>query len=496
MSRPVRNPAFGIPLDRERPEPLFLQISRSIIADIQEGRMRPGTRLPGTRTLANSLAVHRNTVLAAYEELESEGWIQTSQARGTYVSQALPNVPARNFARRITLRESVPETVGFDLRSELPEIEAYRWAPGTLVMNGGVPDLRLTPAHALARAYRHVLKRDAAAVLCYTDPQGHPRLRAALASMLASTRGLASETNDILITRGSQMALDLVGRTLIRAGDALAVESIGYPAAWETFRTYGARLVPVPVDREGMDVDALARICEHTKIRALYVTPHHHYPTMATLTAGRRIALLDLARRQRFAIIEDDYDHEFHYEGRPVLPLASVDRAGVVIYIGTLAKILAPGLRLGYLVAPQPLLQRLTAQRFHVDRQGDQAVEAAVAQLLEDGEVQRHGRRARRIYHARRDYLAAALHKTFSGELTFTLPAGGMAIWAQARDGIDVDAWALRAVKRKVIFSPGRQFTFDGRSTGHLRLGFAAMDESELGEAVKRLRLALQDGES
>jgi GntR family transcriptional regulator/MocR family aminotransferase len=231
LSRPARTPLFSVPLDRQGTDPLFLQISRAIIADVQGGRIRPGTRLPGTRTLAETLKVHRNTVLAAYEELESEGWVESTQARGTYISSALPEVKPQAFAKRIALREVVPETAGFELGPEPPIVEQVAWPVGMLVMNGGVPDVRLTPVAELARAYRQALRRNTRSVLSYSHPHGNPRLRAALATMLTATRGLAPSDEDVLVTRGSQMALDLIGRTLIRAGDVVAVEAIGYRAA-------------------------------------------------------------------------------------------------------------------------------------------------------------------------------------------------------------------------------------------------------------------------
>src|SRR5262249_29017163 len=186
-------------------------------------------------------------------------------------------------------------------------------------------------------------------------------LRSALASMLANTRALSVGADDVLVTRGSSMALTLVARALLRPGDTGAVEEFGYRPAWEGFRATGATVVPVPIDPDGIDVDALKRLAKRRAVRAIYVTPHHQYPTTVTLKAARRLALLALARAERFAIIEDDYDHEFHYDGRPVLPLASTDHAGLVVYIGTLSKILAPGLRLGYIVAPPAVLRRLGA---------------------------------------------------------------------------------------------------------------------------------------
>ena len=204
-----------------------------------------------------------------------------------------------------------------------------------------------------------------------------------------------------------------------------------------------------------------------------------------------RIALLDLARQLRIAIIEDDYDHEYHYEGRPVLPLASVDNAGVVVYIGTLAKVIAPGIRIGYVVAPRPLLDSVATHRHIIDRQGDHTLECAVAELLRDGMIQRHARRVRRIYQSRRDALVATLRAEFSDSLSFSVPAGGIAVWAEAAAGIDVDAWAARAARSSLAILTARQYAFDARPRPFLRIGFAALDEKEMTAALQRLKKAL-----
>jgi GntR family transcriptional regulator/MocR family aminotransferase len=468
--------------------PLSLSIARSLTDEIRRGRLRPGDAVPGSRTLADSLGVHRNTVLAAYRELESEGWLVTRPAGGTFVSAALPDTQPRRFTP--SARSAMPKKTEFEIASQPPRDDLAPQLPkGTLTLAGGQPDVRLLPAAPLARAYRRVLRAHGTSLLNYGDPRGHARLRRSLSQMLSSARGVACDEETLILVRGSQMALDLTARALVKPGDVVAVEALGYRPAWMALSLAGAELSPIPVDANGMQVDALEKLCAQKRVRAVYLTPHHQYPTTVGLAAPRRMQLLSLARAHKFAVIEDDYDNEFHYEGRPTLPLASADTSGVVVYIGTLSKILAPGLRLGFVAAPKPLIDRLADLRMLSDRQGDQTVECAIAEMIEDGEVQRHARRMRRIYQARRDVLAESLKQKLGSLISFELPAGGMALWA-ALD-LDVDKLAARALEKGVSFYAAKRFSFDNKSPRFARLGFAALTEAELREAVKRLASAL-----
>jgi GntR family transcriptional regulator/MocR family aminotransferase len=383
--------------------------------------------------------------------------------------------------------------LGFPLRPFENSARSFEAAPREVLdFTGGLPDARLFPSHLLARAYRRALKLSSGKALAFGSPAGSLLLRERLAEMLATRRGLSIAADELLITRGSQLALHLLSIALFRPGDVVAVESPGYPSAREAFTLLGAKLLPIPVDAEGLDVDKLAQAVRRTPIRALYVTPHHHDPTTVTLTARRRLALLELARRHRFAIIEADYDHEFQFEGAPVLPMASTDPHGVVISVGTLSKAIAPGLRMGFVAAPKPLLATLLAIRGQVDRQGDLGLENAVAELLEDGEVLRHALRAKRAFHARRDLLVDLLHQKLGSALTFEVPRGGLALWARVDDGLDVEAWAKATLARGARFFTGRQYMPSGRAIPYLRLGFGHLDEKELTEAVRRMALALR----
>ncbi|MBK8254403.1 MAG: PLP-dependent aminotransferase family protein [Polyangiaceae bacterium] len=473
-------------------EPVFLRIARAISADIARGRFRPGQRLPSSRALADSLGVHRNTVLAAYQELIAEGWLVTRPSGGTFVSSDMVDTRPKAFARSAVLRTEVPGRVGFDLAPPPDRFDQPEPPKGALVFASGMPDLRLAPVDDLSRAYRRALRQNGGKLLGYGDPAGELRLRSALASMFADARGLAANESNVIVTRGSQMAIDLCAKVLFSPGDVVAVEALGYQPAWAALRASGARLVPVAVDRSGMVFDALRAVAERERLRAIYLTPHHQYPTTVSLSPGRRLQVLELAAERRIAVIEDDYDNEFHYESRPILPLASADRKGTVLYIGTLSKILAPALRVGFLVAPEPFILRAAAMRATMDRQGDRPVETAVAELIEDGAVQRHVRRMRGHYAKRREALAGALARHLGAAVRFDLPQGGMAIWVEVDSTINVEKWAENARAQGVIATTAKRFAFDGRARNFFRLGFANLNEKEIEEGVLRLKKALR----
>jgi GntR family transcriptional regulator/MocR family aminotransferase len=488
--RPI---SFPLVLDDDSGSPLFVRIGRAISRDIARGRLKPGDRLPGTRTLAQTLGVHRSTVVAAFAELSSQGWLETRPGGATLVASSSPDPAPQRFSPHAQPRQRVPSRTGFDLApSPVPLVPLPSQPRGALALWGGIPDLRLVPIELVARAYRRAARRHGPSLLGYSrDLRGHVRLRQALAELVSTARGLAASAEDVLVTRGSQMALDLVARSLITPGDVVAVEALGYRSAFNVFRRAEAKVVPVPLDAQGLDVAALEGLTRRTRVRAVYLTPHHQYPTTVMLSPQRRLKLLDLARRERIALVEDDYDQEFHYDGRPVLPLASNDPHGNVIYLGTLAKILAPGLRLGFVVGPASLVARMTDERALIDRQGDQVLECAVADLLEDGDIQRHVRRVRRLYEARRDALCAALDKHFASVLRYTRPAGGLALWAEVDPELDLGRFQTRCKEAGVFFQIGREFTFDGGEAPFARFGYALLDERELATAVRRMSRCL-----
>lgn len=481
----MRQWTLDIALDRAHESPLYLQLAGALADAARQGRLKAGAPLPGTRALAEHLGLNRNTVVAAYAELVAEGILRARNGGGTFVADTLPT-PLRPRAVDIAVPTYALPPEGS------PALLAAALPPGMLTLAGGMPDARLFPARALSRAFRRALDRRGRALATHADPRGHARLREELAAMLARTRGLAVNADNLLVAHSIEQAIDLAARALIAPGDAVAVETRGYPPAWNALRLAGARLLPVRIDENGLDVDALERLLVQQRLRAVFLTPHHQFPTAVVMAPERRARLGELALRHRFAIFEDDYDHEFHYHGKPVLPLAAGAGRANVVYLGSLANLLAPALHTAFVTAPMPAFRRIMALRAASDPRSDAAVECALAELFEDGELERHLRRACRLYRSRRDALADALRRQLGGALDFRVPEGGLALWARADDAIDVAAWMRAGEAEGVRFSDARRFDFHQSDGSSLRLGYGFHDEAELVDAVQRMARALK----
>jgi len=481
---------FKIVVRRSSQTPVYLQIVHALIDEIRRGRLGKGAALPGTRDLARSLAVNRKTAVQAYEELEAQGWVQSELTRGTFVSSHLPEVERQQA--RAAPAPGVPDTPDFRLLGAAPDIPLLLPPANALQFDDGAPDTRLVPVNALARAYRHaLLRRSRRNALGYSDPRGSFELRAAVSSMLNLDRGLSTTPENVCLTRGSQMAIFVTARILAAAGDAIVMEQLSYPPARESFRSTGAEVIPVGLDTQGLKVDELERICRRRRVRAVYVTPHHQFPTTVLMPPDRRLRLFALAAQFGFAIVEDDYDHEFHFSHQPMLPLASADPDGRVVYIGSMSKILSPSLRLGYLAAPKALIDRAAAEIMMIDRQGDPATEGAVAELIAIGEIHRHTRKVHKIYGERRTLLAQLLRTELGSQVEFDLPDGGLAVWVRFQPGVDLARLADLARAERLHLLPGAAFAIGTQRVQGARLGFASLDAGELRRATQRLRAAL-----
>jgi GntR family transcriptional regulator/MocR family aminotransferase len=477
-----------ITLQRSSERPVYLQLCDAVISEIKHGVIKPGTKMPGTRLMAEELDLNRQTVVKAYEELYAQGWIELVQSKGTFVSEHLPEVRPRRLSEEKS-QNAKSDKAGFQFRTNSLIHSPAKPNRNMIGFHDG-PDVRIVPAELLSRTYKSILNRKSSKLLLsYIDPRGTEPVRIAISEYLNGSRGLQTAEKNIMLTRGTQMAMFLLAEVLLSPGDVVITADIGFRYAELTFMHAGAKMVRVPVDKDGIDVDAVERLCKKKKIRALYVTSHHHYPTTVTLSASRRMKLLHLAEAYNFIIIEDDYDYEFHYESSPILPLASADRTGMVVYIGSFSKTISPAIRMGYIVATPDLLFELTKLRMLIDVQGESIMEQVIAELLNEGEIRRHMKKALKVYKERRDFISSILNKHFANNIDFTMPSGGLSIWAKFEKRIPVPELSKSLFNKEIILSPGLLHNISARrELNSTRIGFGWMNMREAAKALEVMK--------
>ncbi|WP_242917253.1 PLP-dependent aminotransferase family protein [Pontibacter liquoris] len=485
--------------------PLYQQLESEIIQLICRGILKPGQALPSSRELAQSLQLNRKTVVAAYEELGAQGWVETKDRSGVYVSSHLPDTSALtiNENTKKLMHSPLPSyplllkrpSTGTSLTGPNSDTNGLVTPPPIYIIDDGFPDPRIAPIEELVREYRRFGKgRFTNQLLMYGPEQGSYRLRVELATFLNRTRGMQVTEKEILITKGTQMAIYLTTQLLIRPGDTVFVPEPGYKDANLTFKLAGADLAFIPVDKDGMDVDMIEQLCKQKVPKIIYIIPHHHRPTTVTLSAERRMRLMNLAHQYGFALLEDDYDFDYHFSSNPLLPLASLDTSGHIIYVGSFCKSIAPGIRIGFMVAPEVVINEAAAIRKLIDRQGEQLLEEATAELLSTGDISRHIKRSYKVYQARLENTCRLLEEQLGEYLTFERPNGGLAIWATYRKDIRAAAVALNAGKLGLKISDGHNYFFQShiaRPHDFIRIGYCSLDETEMAGAIQLWKQAL-----
>lgn len=488
MDSPItRQIISNLSFDRSAERSVYLQLADAILSLIRSGKLRSGQKLPGSRDLAALLKINRITAAKAYEELQMQGWLESAVGRGTFVSSHV----ADHHPETLNIITSTSSKIaGFSFHPSNYSAGITEAAVPDLHLDDGYPDPRLAPLQEFYRSYRNQLTRSGLYPKfgSYGNPAGPYAYRQALSEYLNATRGLKTRAENILSVRGTLMGINLVCNALISPGDVVVAELPGWRRAEHNFLHAGAKLIGIPVDEHGLMVDELRKICRKQKVRMVYVTPHHQYPTTVSLRIDRRLELLRLASEYGFIIFEDDYDFDFHFKHRPLLPLASADENGMVIYCGSFSKTFSPAFRMGYMVAAENVIEHLAKVRILLDRQGDHVLDNAMADLLNDGTIQRYLRKTLSVYRERRDFFCDLLGNELKGAVNFTIPEGGMSVWTVFDQSIDLEELAKNARREGLHLSDGKAHQYADYKTNGIRLGFASSPQEDLVKSVEIIK--------
>jgi GntR family transcriptional regulator/MocR family aminotransferase len=500
----------GLAVTRDAPAALHRQLYDQLREEILGGRLAPGSRLPSTRRLAAEVGASRNTVMGAFEQLAAEGYIEGRVGSGTMVARTLPETlltaPAGRDAGAAALapagRERARTPAGARRRStraaplsrrgaaiSAAAVEFARVGGPPRPFRPGLPALDAFPFDLWARLSARRWRRASATLLDYAGPAGHPALREAIAAHLRESRAVRCEPAQVIVVTGSQQGIDLAARVLLDPGERVWVEDPGYLGARGALAASGAKLIGVPVDSEGLDVAAGRRRAPDARL--IHVTPSHQYPTGVTMSLSRRLALLDWVRRAGAWVVEDDYDSEYRYAGRPLAALQGLDRAGRVIYVGTFSKVLFPALRLGYLVAPPDLVDAFARARWLTDRHSPSVTQAVLADFIAEGHLARHIRRTRALYAERQDALVEAARRALAPLVEVPPAEAGMHLVGWLPAGAD-DGEAARSAAGAGVAAPAlASYRLRPGGRGGLVLGYAAFRPAEIREGVERLAATL-----
>ena len=485
-------PLPALTLDPGSSVPLHRQIYFEIRNAILDGRLRPGTRLPASRRLAKDLAVSRNTVMSAFDQLTAEGFIAGKVGAGSFVPAHLPKELIATTERQTNKGRSEPAS-GFQVKPSRRATELMALAPRIeprVPFAPGLPEVDRFPFKEWARLLGRHWRRPAKDLLISTAPGGYPPLCHAITDYLATARAVFCRPEQVIITSGSRQALDLAARVLIDPGDPVWIEDPGYRPTGSVLGAAGARLVPVPVDQEGLSFKAGS--LREPRPRLICMTPSHQYPLGITMSLGRRLELLEGARDVGSFILEDDYDSEYRYAGRPLAALQGLDQDGRVIYLGTFSKVMFPGIRLGYVVVPDHLLDAFLRIRTLIDAHPSSISQAALSSFIEEGHLAAHIRRMRPLYQERQQGLIEVLGEA-TDSLSLTEADAGMHLVAAIRGSTEDRLIAARA-KEHGIQAPALSGYYHGRpAQSGLLLGYAGVDHATIGIAARGLAKVIHD---
>lgn len=475
---------LNLTLDNEQ-QKLYLKVANAIREAISDGLVTVSDKLPSARVLAEQLGVNRHTVMAAYHELVAQGWVEAKQRQGYQVAQTLPicNSITQHLSNKQSISKHQWRVAKVNPNKTEKPASEYRYN-----FAGGNPDIELFPFNEFRGFINDALSRPVVEDLNYGENQGLPMFIEEVSTYLRRVRSITDK--EIVVVNGTQEALYILSQVLITKGDKVAVENLGYRPAWSALENAGAKLIGIKQTDQGIDVDDLEEQFKQNEIRLLYLTPLHQYPTTTTLSAAKRTKVYRLAQYYNVPIIEDDYDHEFHYASQPLAPFAANDPSGLVIYLSSFSKIMFPGIRLGVIAVDKSLVSHLINYRTMINHKANVLLQDAVARWMKDGGFERHLRKVTRLYQKRRKYMIDMLNafKKEGFDISFTQPHGGMALWVNVGSRAKEIAQLARQQDIFLLSEEAFCLALQNSTDQFIRLGFAGQCEAKIQQGLLLLK--------